>query len=246
MSQSLNNNTSLTVRFDSVQESLVATEQAGLRVEPFFGSPTQVQSQYLRLLSGQNYFPQPANLMCSAAEIAPPPTAANQRGSLDDSMLTSDEIKSMWDQVIRDSSNQNTLQSSREDALRQEEKIKKLELLLKLALSSGNIELAMLLLSSLDTTQSNQISKNLMMNMQSLQDKRKAISNQMATLGGDTQSAPQVQKLNNDITEINTEISLLQTLLQDVNSHKRETQELASNFLKSRHDTSQAIIRNMA
>jgi hypothetical protein len=54
-----------------------------------------------------------------------------------------------------------------------------------------------------------------------------------------------LNKLNTKASGVGTEISMLQTFLQDVMSQKNEAQSMTSNFMKAKHDTGMAIIRNI-
>ncbi len=142
------------------------------------------------------------------------------------------QIQHLWNQTLVDQ----TLASS--------QKTKKLERLLQLALAGGNLDLAMLLLSGLETSQANEVAAGLMGQIRNLQDQRKQIANQMGQLGRDADPA-QLQSLNLKAGDVSTEIGLLQTFLQDVAAQKNEAQAMASNFLKSQHDTAMGIIRNI-
>lgn len=159
-------------------------------------------------------------------------------------LIPPDQIQQMWNQVLTDSINRSSLQNGLNATQGSDRRSKKLQLLLQLALNSGNMDLAMLLLSGLETSSANQVASGLVSQIQNLQNQRKGIADQIGKLGKD--DVNQVQKLNMQAGDIGTEISLLQTFLQDVMSQKSEAQSMASNFLKSRHDTAMGIIRNMA
>jgi hypothetical protein len=156
-------------------------------------------------------------------------------------LIPPDQIQQMWDTTNSSTSLmiQDQFLANSADA----KKAKKQQLLLQLALSSGNMDMAMLLISSLETRQANQIAGGLAQQIQKLQDQRSQIAEQMGQLGNDKQS--DLSKLNTQASGIGTEISMLQTFLQDVMSQKNEAQTMASNFLKSRHDTAMGILHNM-
>jgi seryl-tRNA synthetase len=84
-----------------------------------------------------------------------------------------------------------------------------------------------------------------MQRMQQLQEQRRGLSSQMAATGDQAKDAQNAQSVNAKMADIGTEMNLLQTLLQDIQSRKNESQQMASNLLKSRHDTGMGIIRNM-
>lgn len=160
-------------------------------------------------------------------------------------LIPADEIQQMWNQVLADSSRQIMKQTVDQSRHQEESKTKKLELLLRLALNSGDMDTAMLLFSGLESRQANEVSAGLMKRMQQLQDQRKSLVKQMAPTGDQSKDAQNSQKVQADMSDIGTEMSLLQTFLQDIQSRKNEAQQMASNFIKSRHDTGMGIIRNM-
>ncbi len=147
-------------------------------------------------------------------------------------------LQDLWDQTLQ----MQEPNVSGNTSIQQVSKSRKLRLLLQLALMSGNMDLAMLLLGSLETQQANSVAAGLMTQIRNLQEQRQSIANQM----GNKEIKPnELQKLNVQAGDIGTEISLLQTFLQDVMSQKNEAQAMTSNFLKSKHDTAMGIIRNM-
>jgi hypothetical protein len=190
---------------------------------------------YLRVLDGRGTVCLP---LSAAAEIPPPAEAANPA-------VTEDEIKRMWDKVLADSSRQVTKQTADQARQNDESKTRKLERLLSLALKSGNMDLAILLFSGLEAKKANEVSTALMQRMQQLQEERRKLSSQMASTGDQAKDAQNAQAVNAKMGDIGTEMNLLQTLLQDIQARKNEAQQMASNFIKSRHDTGMGIIRNM-
>lgn len=158
------------------------------------------------------------------------------------SLIGPDQIQEMWNQVVNDSLNQSMIQGSRNTANESAQKTKKMELLLQLALNSGNIDMAMLLISGLETRRANELAGTIMGRIQELQKERQAFVTDMSKKNQDPQEAA---RLNNMAGDKSTEISLLQTLLQDLMAQKNEAQQMASNYLKSKHETAQAILRNI-
>lgn len=157
-------------------------------------------------------------------------------------LISSDQIQQMWDGVINDSMNQMNTANNQATRAQEDAKNRKLQMLIQLALQSGNVELAMLLLASLESQSANSIASDLMTKIQDLQNQRREYAAKMADKNTPSQEAA---SLNTDIGAIQTDISMLQTFLQEVMSQKRDTQQMASNIIKSNHDTAQAIIRNM-
>ncbi len=158
-------------------------------------------------------------------------------------LIPAEQIQAQWNQVLEDSNKQTAQQNQFQARQAAKEKMKKLERLLTMALNGGNLDMAMLLFSALETSQANDIAGNLLNHMKELQAQRSQLGDRVATLGQD--QAQEAQKLNNQSSDLNTEIQFLQTFLQDVMSHKAEAQQMSSNYIKSRHDTAMGIIRNM-
>jgi len=161
-------------------------------------------------------------------------------------LIPPEEIQSLWNQVVQQSSRQVQKQTSDQQTQSVLEKTKKLELLLTLALNSGDMDLAMLLFSSLESKQANDISKTLLTRMHDLQDQKRQYADNLAGL--DAKKPEDMKKandLNLKITDVGTEIGMLQTFLQEATSQKSEAQQMASNFLKGRHEVGMAIARNI-
>jgi seryl-tRNA synthetase len=152
----------------------------------------------------------------------------------------------MWDQVLADSTRQVARQTADQARCCEEGKTRKLEELLRLALNSGNMDLAILLFSGLEAKKANEVSTAIMQRMQQLQDERRKLSSQMSSTGDQANDARNAQDVQAKMGDIGAEMNLLQTLLQDIQARKSEAQQMASNFIKSRHDTGMGIIRNMA
>ncbi|MBI3541250.1 MAG: hypothetical protein HY073_03830 [Deltaproteobacteria bacterium] len=161
-------------------------------------------------------------------------------------LISSDQIQDLWNNVMNESTNQMNASNNQEIIAQDDAKSKKLQMLIQLALQSGNVELAMLLMASLESQSANSIAGGLMTKIQGLQDQRQEYANQMAGLDGNQKDASQVgASLSAKIGGIQTDITMLQTFLQEVMSQKRDSQQMACNMIKSDHDTAQAIIRNM-
>lgn len=160
----------------------------------------------------------------------------------DSSLIPADNLQQMWDQVVTDSNNQASVQNGANAAHASDQKSKKLQLLLQAALASGNIDMALLLMAGLESQQANAIASGLLQNIQARQQERSAIAEQI----GKEKDPGKASELNTKAGNLSTDIQLMQTFLQDVMSQKSEAQSMASNLLKTRHDTGMSIIRNMA
>jgi hypothetical protein len=230
------------IRNGETRPSVVVTPErdGGVRIEerePEAAHPAALPYQgYLRVLEGRGTVCLP---LSEAAEIPHPMDAASPG-------VTQDEIKTMWDRVLADSSRQVARQTEDQARRGEEGKTRKLETLLRLALSSGNMDLAILLFSGLEAKKANEVATALMQRMQQLQDERRKLSSQMSSTGDQAKDAQSAQTVQARMGDIGAEMNLLQTLLQDIQSRKSEVQQMASNFIKSRHDTGMGIIRNMA
>lgn len=161
-------------------------------------------------------------------------------------MIPAEEIEGLWRKVAEDSNAQLARQLGNESFLTENEKTKRLEMILEIALNSGNIELAMLLLSSLETRSANNVVQGLMGKMRELQTQRREIAEKIGKIDSKSATGSQeATQLQMQAGDIGTEMSMLQTFLQDVSAQKNEAQQMASNFLKSRHETAMGIVRNI-
>ncbi len=163
------------------------------------------------------------------------------------SELERGQVKNLWEQTMNKMTIQNMTQSSWNQQRQLQTQDRKVELLLMAALNSGNMDLAVLMLSGLETRSANKLTQNLVKQIHQLQQQRQQLSAQMSQTGsGDNAtSASQLQSLTTKASNIGTEISLLQTFLQDAMSSKRNTQEFASNWIRQSHETSRSIIQNI-
>lgn len=209
---------------------------------------------YMNVLGGHGtiYLP-----LAPAAQIPPPPDPAGPNLKITDplyethfgiptglnyELIPPEEIQALWNKVLYDSNNHAAAQQSLGAAIQGRDKIKKLQLLLQAALAGGNIDLAMLLLAGLETQQANDVAAGLMTRIQELQQKRQDLAKDMEKVGKDNPA--KLTSLNNLAGDVGTEIQMLQLFLQDVMAQKNEAQQMASGYLKSKHDTAQAILRN--
>lgn len=159
--------------------------------------------------------------------------------------MADEMVHQVWNEVVKESSQRVTRQIGQEAQGSVKAKTKEIAKLLESALQSGNIDLAMLLVSGLETRETNEIAGGLLRRIDDLQGQRKAAADQMSQLGKSSdEDAKKIQSLNIEVGNIGTEIQTLQTFLQDVMSQKSEAQQMASNFLKQRHETAMGIIRN--
>lgn len=196
---------------------------------------------YQKVLTGRGTVCIP---MASTASEGLPMAAGGEVPSPADYILPIDETRRVWDEVVKDS-NQRAIRQVGKEAVRcLKDRRKDIADLLDAALQAGNIDLAMLLVSGLETREANEIAGGLLRKIGDLQDQRKAAANQISQLGKTDEDTKKLQQLNIDVGNMGTEIQMLQTFLQDVMSQKSEAQQMASNFLKSRHETAMGIIRN--
>ncbi|HEX5038329.1 MAG TPA: hypothetical protein VFX30_14325 [bacterium] len=222
---------------------IVTPEGAGVRIEEIGPEPVCLPKAYgnlMRLVDGRS------GTVCvplSSSGDIPSPAESSCTGG-----LPTDQLQTLWNQVLADSTRQVANQTADQAKRASEEKTKKLEKLLRMALASGDIDTAMLLFSGLESRQANQLAASLMNRMQELQKQRQGLTANLtqSQSGDQKQDAQSAANINSQVGDISTELNMLQTFLQDVTERKNETQQLASNFLKSRHDTALSIIRNMS
>lgn len=159
-------------------------------------------------------------------------------------LVSPDHIQDLWTQVANDTLTQQMRDTAHSQYTKGKEQTQKLEMLLLLALNSGNLDLAMMLISGLESQKANQLAGSMVSQIKKKQDERKAIVDQIGDPKNKNDGAT-IQKLNLDAGDKNTEINMLQTFIQELMAQKGETQQLTSNYLKSKHEVSQAILRNI-
>lgn len=161
--------------------------------------------------------------------------------------LQPQDIMEQWQWINQQSIDLNLIQNAeaRDRKLREQER--KQELLLTAALKGGNIDLAILLLSATETQNANNLTRRLVLRIHQLQKQRQTLSAQMAQVD-QTDSATgssQLQSLVTQASNIASEISLLQTFLQDAVASKRNIQEFASNWIQQSYQTTRSIIQSI-
>jgi hypothetical protein len=125
---------------------------------------------------------------------------------------------------------------------RNQESDKLLETLLS-ALQTGNIDLAMLLFSSLESRDASKLTQVLTQKLLDAQQQRRQLTGQLTSQDKDSQNkTAQVQA---DVQEVNDTIQLLTTFIRDVNDQKNRTMEFANNFLSDEQQTTMSIVRGM-
>lgn len=161
--------------------------------------------------------------------------------------LSPDDIMKQWQWINQQSVQLDLIQNAaaRERKLREQER--KQELLLAAALKGGHIDLAILLLAATETQAANDLTRRLVSRIHNLQKQRQTLSAQMAQVGQteDAAGTSQLQSLVTQTSNIATEISLLQTFLQDAVASKRNIQEFASNWIQQSHQTTRSIIQSI-
>ncbi len=126
------------------------------------------------------------------------------------------------------------------------QKTDELTQMMLMALQSGNIDLAMLIFASLETTQSHEITKVLSQKLLDAQNQRRNLTTQLANAQGDKNANNgQMTQIQGNMQEVNDTIQMLTTFLKDVQDQKNRTVEFANNFLNSEHQTTMSIVRGM-
>jgi hypothetical protein len=143
--------------------------------------------------------------------------------------------------LSRESQRQATLQTLSDDA-----KINRLTHLVMLALQSGNVSLAMLLFSHLESTSANQLTKSLMEKVQSLQQHKRDLAKKIQDQPNDAEGSKNIQALQNEMQDANDDISVLQTFIRDVAQNKQASVELANAFISKEYETTMAVVRSFA
>ena len=130
------------------------------------------------------------------------------------------------------------------EALSQDAKINRLVHLMMLAIRSGNISLAMMLFAHVETRSANQMTQILMKKVQALQDEKRKLTQEIQNQKSDSEGAKKLQTLQNDVSQVNDDIAVLQTFIRDVAQNKQSSIELANAFISKEHETTMAVVRS--
>lgn len=117
--------------------------------------------------------------------------------------------------------------------------------LMMAALSSGNVNMAMLLFSHLETKTANSMTKALMGRMQGMQERKRSLIDQIQKTGNDADGAKQLQVINQELGTVNDDMNMLQSFMKEVMQNKNQAVEFASNFTSSENQTTMNVIRSM-
>ncbi len=116
--------------------------------------------------------------------------------------------------------------------------------LMMTAIKSGNLTLAMIILSSLESKDAAKMNEMLAKQLTDARDNRKKVSDSIAKALGKKDSKEE-QKLTNQMNEVNDTIQLITSLIKDVNDQKNRTIEFANNFNANEHQIDMDIVRGM-
>lgn len=118
--------------------------------------------------------------------------------------------------------------------------------MLLLALQSGNINIAMLIFASLETKQSNEISKLLGKKILEAQNERRQLTTQLAQSQGQKDpNSGNTTQIQGNMQEVNDTLQMLTTFMKDVQDQKNRTVEFANQFLNNEHQTTMSVVRGM-
>lgn len=118
--------------------------------------------------------------------------------------------------------------------------------MMMLALQSGNINLAMLIFSSLETSQANEITKTLGQKLLQVQNERRQLTSNLAQIQGQKENnQAQMTQIQSNLQEVNDTLQMLTTFIKDIQDQKNRTVEFANNFLNSEHQTTMSVVRGM-
>lgn len=130
------------------------------------------------------------------------------------------------------------------EATSQDAKINRLVHLMMLAVRSGNIALAMMMFAHLESSTANQMTQMLMTKVQALQDQKRKLTQDIQGTKNDSEGAKKLQSLQNEVSQANDDIAVLQTFIRDVAQNKQASIELANAFLSKEHETTMAVVRS--
>ncbi len=160
--------------------------------------------------------------------------------------LTLEQID--WEKEICRSTLQNlntdSARQAQAETLSQDAKINRLVHLMMLAIRSGNISLAMMLFAHVETRTANQMTQILMKKVQALQDEKRKLTQEIQNQKTDAEGSKKLQALQNDVSQVNDDIAVLQTFIRDVAQNKQASIELANAFISKEHETTMAVVRS--
>jgi hypothetical protein len=126
----------------------------------------------------------------------------------------------------------------------QDAKIDRLVRMMMIAIQSGNITLAMMIFSHVETSTANRMTEMLMKKVQGLQDQKRKLTQDIQNQKTDSEGAKKLQTLQNDVSQVNDDIGVLQTFIREVAQNKQASVELANAFLNKEHETTMAVVRS--
>ncbi|HKY61866.1 MAG TPA: hypothetical protein VJR29_00465 [bacterium] len=154
-----------------------------------------------------------------------------------------------WEKEICRSTLQNLSAGSarlaQAETLSQDAKLNRLVHLMMLAIRSGNISLAMMMFAHVESRMANQMTQILMTKVQEIQDRKRKLTQDIQSQKTDSaEGAKKLQILQNDVSQANDDIAVLQTFIRDVAQNKQSAVELANAFLSKEHETTMAVVRS--
>ena len=130
------------------------------------------------------------------------------------------------------------------EAHSQDAKLNRLVHMMMMAIQSGNISLAMMLFAHVETRTANQMTQILMKKVQALQHQKRKLTQDIQNQKTDSEGAKKLQTLQNEVSQANDDITVLQTFIRDVAQNKQAAIELANAFLSKEHETTMAVVRS--
>jgi len=150
-------------------------------------------------------------------------------------------------EIAQDNMKDLTLASCRaakSQALSQNDKSERLSRLLVMALNAGDISTAMMLFSALESSSANDVTRTLVQKVQTLQDNRRKLSEDLANQKNDADGSKNMQKIKTEMEQNSDDIAVLQTFIQEVAQNKQSSVEMANSFINKEHETTMAIVRS--
>ncbi len=118
--------------------------------------------------------------------------------------------------------------------------------MMMLALQTGNIDLAMLIFASLETRQSNEVTKMLGQKLLEAQNERRQLTASLAQAQGQKDANQgQITQIQGDIQAVNDTLQMLTSFIKDIQDQKNRTVEFSNQFLNNEHQTTMSIVRSM-
>lgn len=111
------------------------------------------------------------------------------------------------------------------------------------AVKGGNLSMALLLFAGMESRQASEIGTIITKKMQDLQQRRRDVSTQISNLPNNGDGSKGLAPLQQQLNEIDGDMSIYQQILKDLLQDKHQAMELANSVSQGEHQTIMSIAR---